>query len=83
MNMKNPLFVIRKKLGITVSEMGVYTGVSPMTIQRIEAGNLRQVTPVVLETLERLGYNKELLVFEYKKWKSYRVNQLHEKIKQD
>ncbi|MEH7085280.1 helix-turn-helix transcriptional regulator [Neobacillus drentensis] len=36
--MQNPVVAIRLAKGLTVSELGVLTDVSPMTIERIERG---------------------------------------------
>lgn len=74
--MENPLVAIRKEKGLTLADMGVLAGVSTMTIQRIEKGSLVNVTPDVLKTIEKWGYDRNKFVSDYEKWKTYRVKQL-------
>jgi transcriptional regulator with XRE-family HTH domain len=78
--MQNPLAVIRKEKGLTVSEMALLNGVSSMTIQRLEHGNLQSVTQGVLDTLEKWGYNKAQVASDYEEWKIYRLSSLQEKL---
>lgn len=78
--MENPLVAIRKEKGLTVSDLGVLTGTSLATIQRVEKGNLQSITPAVLNFLEKLGYDREQITADYDKWKSYRVKQLQREI---
>lgn len=80
MDMQNPVVAIRLAKGLTVSEFGVLTDVSPMTIERIEKGNLKKLTPAVLDVLEKWGYSKTKLAADYEEWKKFRCKQLLEKI---
>lgn len=78
--MQNPVVAIRVAKGLTVSEFGVLTGVSPMTIQRNERGNLKKLTPAVLDVLEKWGYSKTQLAADYEEWKTFRCKQLLERV---
>lgn len=78
--MENPLVAIRKEKKLTLADMGVLAGVSTMTVSRIEKGSLVQVTPEVLNTLERWGYDRHKFQSDYEKWKAFRVRQLEKVI---
>jgi transcriptional regulator with XRE-family HTH domain len=79
-NMENPLTAIRQQKDLTVSEMAILSGVSYMTIERLERGDIKKITPRVLISLEKWGYSKERLVADYEAWKVYRIKQLEEKL---
>ncbi|KGM46332.1 helix-turn-helix transcriptional regulator [Neobacillus niacini] len=79
--MKNPLLAIREEKGLTVSEFGILAGVSPMTIQRIEQGNVQNITSDVLDILVGWGYSRGQFTKDYVKWKMFKIKQLQEKIR--
>lgn len=78
--MENTVASIRKEKKLTVAEMAILTGVSPMTIQRLENGTVKQVTPSVLDTFEEWGYNREEISAAYADWREYRVKELYSKV---
>lgn len=78
--MEHPLITIRKEKGLTVTEMGILARVSTMTIQRIERGTVKNVTPDVLDILEKWGYDRNKIQTDYDKWKEYRIKQINEKV---
>ncbi|MBY0144314.1 helix-turn-helix domain-containing protein [Neobacillus niacini] len=79
--MKNPLVAIREEKGLTVSEFGILAGVSTMTIQRIEQGNVQNISSDVLDILEGWGYSRGQFTEDYVRWKMFKIKQLQEKIR--
>lgn len=79
--MKNPLTAIRKEKGLTMSELSVISEVSMNTIGRIEKGAVKKVTPEVLDTLEKLGYDRAEFERNYYEWRQFKTKELEAKMK--
>lgn len=80
MGMENPFIAIRKEKVLTVSQEAMIFGVSDMTIRRIENGIARTISPIVLNSLEKWGYDKKQIQSDYEQWKAYRIRQLENNI---
>lgn len=72
--------MIRKEKGLTWAQFSMLAGVSTQTLHRIESGNLKVITPAVLDTVEKWGYNRNEIESDYQTWKIKRVNELRKQL---
>lgn len=78
--MNNPIVTIRQEKDLKVSELAILSRLSTMTIQRIERGNLQTINPKLLDTIEKMGYDREKVSADYEEWKELRLKQLQEQL---
>ena len=78
--MNNPINMIRKEKGLTWAQFSMLAGVSTQTLHRIESGNLKVITPAVLDTVEKWGYDRHQIESDYQTWKIKRVNELRKQL---
>ena len=78
--MINPVTKIRKEKELTITEFAKIAGVGFSTLQNIEKSRTVNVNKKVLELLEKMGYNKEQILEEYKAYKKAEQEELLMKV---
>jgi|GEM_PF-1504229 len=69
MDTKNPIKRIRDERDISQQELAILADVAINTVRNAEKGLTAEMNEQILEALEQLGYEKEEIEKEYKKWR--------------
>ena len=71
--MDNPIKNIREEQGKTINEMALKLGVNYMTYFRAEKGMNLTVSPIIMRRLEKMGYDRDKIEQEYRKWRNSKL----------
>lgn len=78
--MKNPVDRVLEERGVSVRELAVVAGVDVVRVRQFQAGDSKQLSGKLLETLATMGYDREQLKAEYTSWRQGLAAQMRARV---